>query len=435
MNLFNIKLPSDRAIYYRDNIEGNSFFLILATLTVYCYFCLGLVLPFAHGIPAILLIILGVWSLIRHTPTSNPYPSKWLLAMYLLPVITAIPHLMMDNDFEVLDTPSRYLLAIPLLWLIPFIRINAQFLLFSAACGLWVGGIGALLGYFNFIDYYSPPPRLALINGVHVIFYAYLQAALFIITFAYLLLLRPTKRWFIIFILGGLGLGFFALFSSGTRGAWLSLIIILPTLVFMQYKPKKQSLWRLLFPPLTILLLIIGSSQIPHVKKTYSEDINEIKSYIASNQLGNFAKSSFGERVIRWHEALLLFSERPLLGWGYQDRFERHQQYIKEGKSHHYKVDGLKSSTHNEILHMAAQRGILGLIALFPLYIIPVWIAWKKEKVVRIPIICLAATYFISGLTESPLLYHQATALFYAFTIPLLLSAKTVPIKQSATPV
>lgn len=130
--------------------------------------------------------------------------------------------------------------------------------------------------------------------------------------------------------------------------------------------------------------------------------------------------SSIGARLAMWKSAIAAFRAAPILGRGAGSFPVSVGNFVAEGKVSPTieKFD----HAHNEILNVAAERGILGLLTLFGVYAAPFWLFYRRRDAFGLAGMAFVASIFLSGLTET-IFNHSLGITYYCMLILLLASA------------
>lgn len=168
-----------------------------------------------------------------------------------------------------------------------------------------------------------------------------------------------------------------ALILNGTRGAWLTALILIPVTVLLYSRQKLKALAVMLG-----VLVLIGSV------------------FAASPRLSgrlatitNMNMQSNAERLKMWQSAFHMFEDHPLFGIGYGDYAAAYQnKYIlpdaKEPKQTH---------SHNNLIQMLAECGIVGAGAFLFMWIYFSYFSlrgWFRER----NFVCLMFFTILSGM-------------------------------------
>lgn len=144
-----------------------------------------------------------------------------------------------------------------------------------------------------------------------------------------------------------------ALFLTGSRGAYLSLIVAIPFLFIGLSKSgiKKSFLKSVLIFSGSLAITWLVMYIAPIVQESLGLDISLLDSLLRSGSLEN---SSTG-RFEFWKTAIRIFAERPLTGFGLGTFFQSY--FIGYGGNQWY-----SRFAHNHYLQILAELGIVGLI-------------------------------------------------------------------------
>ena len=142
-----------------------------------------------------------------------------------------------------------------------------------------------------------------------------------------------------------LGLGCLALLFNGTRGAWLGVPITVFFCAAFLVREKKK----FLAGALAVLLVFAGIFALsPALSSRFAT-------------IGDMKMQSNSERLLLWTSATHMFEDHPAVGIGFA-RFKAEYQ-------EHYILPEAKerelTHAHNNIMHMLAECGAIGILALF----------------------------------------------------------------------
>ncbi len=362
----------------------------------------------------ILFYSLYHWKKWKLTGPGNYLP---LFSVLLFAFISGITHILTDGP-RALDISARYLLVLPLILLLPVIKIIPSWIF----KGFVIGGI--LSGCASLYQYFALGYDRAF-GALFIIYFANLAAVQAALSFsAFFWFRKHNSVWRLLAIVATI-MGTTAMILSGTRGAWLALLsalLVAVVLIFEFFDWKK--LTAVIIG--AFILSILSYQFVPVVHERFSTTITELREY-SSGQRSNIATSSSGVRFEIWRAAIREFQEAPLLGLGSEDkRSEFRKQLIKEG--YFVSTDG-SGSTHSEFFDAMAKRGIVGIVAILLLYLLPLIYFIKQYFSIQDPrsrLLCTSGAVFvtvfiISGLTER-FLFHHVGAMFYGFIMPIMYS-------------
>ncbi len=135
------------------------------------------------------------------------------------------------------------------------------------------------------------------------------------------------------------------------------------------------------------------------------------------------------ERINRWHAALRMFKERPLVGWGpgtYQFQYAPFQ-YFRE-RTFISTNFGDRGNAHSEYIGPLAESGFLGTITMILILIASLTTGFKTYfrtedrwlKMITLAITLGLCTYFLHGFLNNFLETDKASAPFWGFMAMLV---------------
>jgi len=167
--------------------------------------------------------------------------------------------------------------------------------------------------------------------------------------------------------------GVVVIFLSGSRGSWLSFIILSITFILLVYKPflmgnKKNQLFLVLF--FSVLFGFIGT-QTDAGKKITNAVVN-----IQNWDNGDQTYTSSGIRMEMWESSLEAAKNSPWFGYGYRNSNKEVSKYVD---SHNHTVAAF-THLHNEYLTTLLAGGLLGLVSLLVMLFAPIVFFYKNLK-------------------------------------------------------
>ena len=167
--------------------------------------------------------------------------------------------------------------------------------------------------------------------------------------------------------------GVVVIFLSGSRGSWLSFIILSITFILLVYKPflmgnKKNQLFLVLF--FSVLFGFIGT-QTDAGKKITNAVVN-----IQNWDNGDQTYTSSGIRMEMWESSLEAAKNSPWFGYGYRNSNKEVSKYVD---SHNHTVAAF-THLHNEYLTNLLAGGLLGLVSLLVMLFVPIVFFYKNLK-------------------------------------------------------
>ena len=200
-----------------------------------------------------------------------------------------------------------------------------------------------------------------------------------------------------------------AILFTGTRGAWLAVLILIPLVILIYSQKKLKNLGAIL-----ISLLIVGG--ITFFTPALSNRVATIT---------DLKMQSNSERLLMWQSALQMFKDHPIFGVGYGHYIDAYQnEYIsplaKERTLEH---------AHNNFIQMLAECGAAGFATFVFMWIYFSAFAlkgWKREKnIAYLIFFCLLWGIMLHGFTEYNFETSVTSKIFwYSLGICIALSKK-----------
>lgn len=199
--------------------------------------------------------------------------------------------------------------------------------------------------------------------------------------------------------------GVFAILFTGTRGAWLAVLVLLPLITFIHSKSKLKNLGILSAAFALIVALVMVTPA--------------LSSRVAT--IGDLKMQSNSERLLMWQSAWQMFKDHPIFGIGYGQYGEAYQtQYIsplaKETNLRH---------AHNNFIQILAECGLVGFSAFILMITYFSYFAlkgWAVEKnIAYLLYLCVLWGVIFHGFTE----YNfetSVTSKIYWFALGLCLA-------------
>ena len=158
-----------------------------------------------------------------------------------------------------------------------------------------------------------------------------------------LLFLHLKERRLKIFFAVASTVGIFSLLLTGTRGAWIAAIILIPLVVLIHAERKLKKLSAIL-----VSLSLVGG--IFFITPTL---LNRVSTIADLNMQSN------SERLLMWQSAWQMFKDNPLFGVGYGSYKVAYQtKYISPDAK-----ERTLEHAHNNFMQMLAECGIVGFAA------------------------------------------------------------------------
>ncbi|WP_425058568.1 O-antigen ligase family protein [Sporomusa carbonis] len=145
------------------------------------------------------------------------------------------------------------------------------------------------------------------------------------------------------YIVAALLIGCAAVLFNGTRGAWITLAIIMPTAVFMYHNETKKMMVYVLIAIMAVGILVYN--------------VPELNARMVTLTDKSFQSNS--ERILMWNSAWKMFYDYPLTGVGLGTYAHRYQTEYISPKA----LERNLGHAHNNFLQMLAETGIVGFLS------------------------------------------------------------------------
>ncbi|RZT41363.1 O-antigen ligase family protein [Cupriavidus agavae] len=318
------------------------------------------------------------------------------------------------TPWNVIDNPSRALLAILTCWAIVRAAPNASRLWSGITWGLCLALLIVL--YQRFGLHVDRPSA-----WIQPIAFANMVAALALVGFA-----RPGQdarthavAWFNVLCAVPI------LMMNGTRGAMVAMLVTLFPLLLVRYRAFSARMFVASCGGIAVLVaglyLLPGSPVAERVDKAVSE--------VQQFEQGN-AESSVGARLQMWEIGMGYFAQHPWSGAGVG-------QFATILHSAPYCSERTESMVcvlehaHNDVVEAASTTGLPGVLVLLGLFLVPAVLFWRALRVCRAAGnergeslggagLAVVMASLVCGLTQVTMA-HQANIVFYAGAVGLLL--------------
>ena len=189
--------------------------------------------------------------------------------------------------------------------------------------------------------------------------------------------LKRYKNFFSITFL----IAFMALIFNGTRGAWIGIATILPTIAIMASVNIKKIIGFILT---AIMLIFIIFNSVPQLS---SRATTILDTQYQSNT----------ERILMWNSAINMAKDSPLFGVGlgnYSDMYK--SKYISPIAKERF-----QGHAHNNFMQMLGENGLIGLSSFVIMFGYILLFSWRKKQS-YFGIMAFGATlgFLFHGLTE-----------------------------------
>lgn len=243
---------------------------------------------------------------------------------------------------------------------------------------LWLGAATAALLAGVFASYQS----LVLLKGRatgamnHPIIFGDLSVVLACVALFGVLYYEPARRsvWMRAYLLLGAVMGVWSSLLSGTKGGWLSIVMVLFVFAW-RVTSNKPVLWRWLGVLLIAALMVKGVWLAPEalVRGRLEGVWGHAQHWFETGQVTDWSVSI---RLELWSYALQLFAQRPVLGWSGGEALSMLAEHLKP-----FNVpEGIAPVFENDLLHYAAVSGAVGVLSVVGLYASLLTGFWRFQK-------------------------------------------------------
>jgi O-antigen ligase len=239
----------------------------------------------------------------------------------------------------------------------------------------------------------------------------------------------PGLIFLILGVIGGVSTSLF----SGSKGGWLSFVIVI---VFLERLIRPY--WSLekrrvaIAVTLGVCALIVISPQSPVNKRI----THAWQDYRLWSDAGSTAGGSVGPRLELWRFGLNVAFEKPLLGFGYQGLMARKSEAVAAGEFD----QGIDSQPglHNHFLHSYIAYGLFGLLQVAILLLLPLRFFTRKWRegmpdgeALAVMGILLILTHIEFGMSNSLFELNAVRQVFLFWLVVLIASLHALSARPS----
>lgn len=335
-------------------------------------------------------------------------PARWIVFAFALNFALVIwSTLRFGSGISFLDNPSRQLLVISAIGLVPLLKPKLHWFWY----GLFAGAIGA----GGLAIYQRVGLNWERAGGFHhIIMFGDVAMAMGLMALAAIAHFRNTRLSLMPYCAFIAGLT--ASILSGTRGGWIVLILsVIPLWIF-----RKQMHRRVLAYIATLGAgIVVSAYWIPFFG--IAQRLAIASSDLRKFELGN-SYSSIGARLEMWRAAWKMLLDHPLTGVGTANFNQAINDLITRGEIN----ESVKPyyHAHSEMIHALATGGMLGGAALALVYGAPIIFFVRNLRCgtahpYALAGLLLVLSYVGFGATQVMFAHHAGSA-FYALMVCVL---------------
>ena len=324
------------------------------------------------GVSVFALALLGVFHAVKNRSVHSQFSwrdGQWFIIAAILPLAYFFRMLVSDFDHRLLDKVVRFILIIPIYWIVRSYGISASKVLVCISASVLVAGFDSFSQVSNGIERVSgasiPSP---IPFGNFALFFGVLS----------ILLIFPEKeggysgwpKW--VGVAGFLS-GVFTSVASGTRGGWVAIPFFL-LIVWKFFGPRNKLVSYALAVTIMVVTPLLAYF-VPAISDRLAIGISEAQSFLSKTSLWSSGDvgTSIGMRLDMWAAGIDAFRSAPLFGLGFTGFNEFLHHRIELGLTHpDIEATGFKH-LHCEVITTAAKLGLMGLFALAVLWVGGIW--------------------------------------------------------------
>ncbi len=231
---------------------------------------------------------------------------------------------------------------------------------------LWLGAANAAILAGCLASYQSLVLVVGRAQGAmnHPIVFGDLSVVLACIALFGVLYFEPSKQAVRVraFLLFGAAMGVWASLLSGSKGGWLSIVMVLFVFAW-RVTSGRTLLWRMLGLVCIVALIVKAVLLAPEalVWGRLQGVWGSAKHWFETGEVTDWSVSI---RLELWSYAWELFTQRPLLGWSGGEALSKLAEHLKP-----FNVpEGIAPVFENDLLHFAAVAGLVGVLSVLGLY-------------------------------------------------------------------
>ena len=404
---------------------------LFANVSIFCFFTLLLVFPKGYNYGSTVLLVVSVLFLLytiykKINIAGLVKRNKSIFIAISFYFLTALLFIILHGEkMKLVDNPLRALLFLSVM--VFMVRSAATFdvLLYSIPLGSFIAGLVALYQYYILHLPAAFNEQMKIQSGDIA-----MSLGLFSLVIS-LYFFDIKKHTFSLFaVITGL-FGVLASVLSFARGGWIGFPIILITVLYIYRNMISKKLLSVIV--LSILVGGISLSTNEQLKSRILDAENNLIHYSENSKDG-----SIGARLDMWKMGIHAFIEHPISGWSLRELDEYKKSLADKGiVSREFTV---YSHLHNQFIDELAKKGILGGVAIFGIFLVPLCSFYRKQKrflnnkkvklLTTLGIIHVLAT--MSYCLTQTFLAHNSGNIFYFFVLIIFyaLMVNNCPVKN-----
>ena len=386
--------------------------------SIFLFFTLLFILPKGYNYGSTALLVLSIFFLCyllynRVSFLEIVKQNKAIFAVTTFYFLVSLFFIFFHGEkIKLIDNPLRAFLFLSVIIFVIYSSVKFDILLYSIPLGSFISGVVALYQYYILSLESAFYNQMKIQSGDMAMSLGLFS---FVIAFHLLDVNKYKQKQVALVILFGI-FGVLASLLSFARGGWIGVPILLLVLIFLyrHLLSKKLLLGGITFLCIISVVLTVNNKFVNRL----SEAEYELKLYLS----GDDKVSSIGERLDMWKIGLNSFLEHPISGWSLRDL----DDYKKDlaDKDIVTKASTSFSHLHNQFIDELAKKGIVGGIAILSIFIIPLYLFYRKAvgqlnkriKFISILGIVHVLSTIIYCMSQS-FLAHNSGNIFYFFVL------------------
>jgi O-antigen ligase len=417
-----LEITKENSAFMNINIESSS--AIIKFINIYMLFWGALIFiydGFYNALPLVLFFI-SLYLIIKYKAIEldNKY-LKYLYITFFIYTIPIVISIMMDNSsMSYLDRPARFLLFIPIGFLLASYSFNKENLLYGFLIGATI--VMTILVWKWFHGDHRPQ------YWAHSNILSEVTVGVF--CFGFVFYNKQYNRLIKAIALICQLVTIIIVFASGSRGSLLSILVVIfsyAAINFFFLNKKKGVLifvFSLIF--MAAFLLVFQDS----MQDRIVDGFQNAKNYLNGDTRTG---TSVGYRFELWKASKLIFMENPMLGSGNIGSANKLKDLITEGKIEPYLAD--RQHHHSDYIEALVTRGLLGLLTVLMIYFVPLYLFWKKIKsqtALALPAFLFIISYMVCSFAEVPLRNGFSLVFYFMMTTIFVSQVYSNPLKKHA---
>lgn len=362
-----------------------------------------------------------------HETVSMDWSFRIFLLSFSLPFILISFSGFLSNKFNLstLDSPARFLIAIPIFLLARQVKLDVVKILIL---GLTLGLILTLVDQEFFPSEHPWSPSRMSNQFADPLSFGYISLTFALVSLASLFHEKSQPFWLMILKGTACCVGFYLSVMTESRTGWFAIPLVL---IFLLYVKRKNLTFRSQAFALIFIAIasVVAYSTIEKINSRMNAGVDEFTGYSFQ---GVAPDTSIGMRITFLRIAYDMVSKRPLTGYGNTQITKPDVPNIVRTYASPYTIAfALSSGFHNEIITNAVQYGLLVAAASLLLFMAPLGIYWQSLKKssyqkqhAAVVGIVFTLTFFVSSFSTEVFGLKYTTSL-YALITALLCAATT----------